>query len=135
MKPDLSERALVLAPHGRDAFVACGMLRESGLLCEISASIEELVALIAAGAGFALITEEALESSDLLPLAGWISEQPGWSDFPFILLTRRGGGLERNPAANRYLEMLGNVTFLERPFHPTTLISLAERRSAAGGGI
>jgi len=126
VKPDLSERALVLAPHGRDAFVACGMLRESGLLCEISASIEELVALISAGAGFALITEEALETSDLQPLAGWISEQPGWSDFPFILLTRRGGGLERNPAANRYLEMLGNVTFLERPFHPTTLISLAE---------
>ncbi len=41
------------------------------------------------------------------------------------LLTHRGGGLERNPAAARHLEMLGNVTFLERPFHPTTLISLA----------
>ena len=45
---------------------------------------------------------------------------------PFILLTTRGGGLERNPTAARYLELLGNVTFLERPFHPTTLISLAK---------
>jgi signal transduction histidine kinase len=40
-------------------------------------------------------------------------------------LTERGGGLERNPAAQRFLETLGNVTFLERPFHPTTLVSLA----------
>jgi signal transduction histidine kinase len=40
-------------------------------------------------------------------------------------LTERGGGLERNPAAGRFLETLGNLIFLERPFHPTTLVSLA----------
>jgi signal transduction histidine kinase len=34
------------------------------------------------------------------------------------------GGLERNPAAARQMEALGNVVFLERPFHPTTLISV-----------
>ena len=45
---------------------------------------------------------------------------------PFVLLTHRGGGLERNPDAGRFLETLGNVTFLERPFHPTTLVSLAQ---------
>ena len=31
--------------------------------------------------------------------------------------------LERNPEAGRFLDLLGNVTFLERPFHPTTLVS------------
>jgi PAS domain S-box-containing protein len=50
---------------------------------------------------------------------------------PFVLLTHRGGGLERNPDAGRFLNTLGNVTFLERPFHPTTLVSLA--RSALRG--
>ena len=60
------------------------------------------------------------------PLNAWLEAQPEWSDFPFILLTRRGGGIERNPAAARLLGTLGNVTFLERPFHPTTLISLAQ---------
>jgi signal transduction histidine kinase/ActR/RegA family two-component response regulator len=64
-------------------------------------------------------------------VANWLAAQPQWSDFPFILLTVRGGGIERNPSAVRYLETLGNVTFLERPFHPTTLISLA--RSARRG--
>ena len=35
------------------------------------------------------------------------------------------GALNANPAAGRFLEILGNVTFLERPFHPTTLVSIA----------
>jgi signal transduction histidine kinase/ActR/RegA family two-component response regulator len=124
--PHLSERAVVLAPQGRDAAVACAMLGEAGLRCEIAPGLTPFVTLLSAGAGFALITEEALASADLQPLARWIEEQPEWSDFPFILLTQRGGGLERNPSAGRYLHLLGNVTFLERPFHPTTLVSLAQ---------
>ena len=40
------------------------------------------------------------------------------------MLTLRGGGPERNPAAARLAETLGNVTFLERPFHPTTFASV-----------
>jgi len=129
--PHLSERALILAPLGRDAEVAGGMLREAGFASLACRTIDELVAEMDAGAGFCLVAEEALRTADLHPLALWIEAQPEWSDFPFILLTLRGGGIERNPAAARYLDMLGNVTFLERPFHPTTLISLA--RSARRG--
>ena len=131
MIPHLSERALILAPLGRDAEVAGGMLREAGFASLACRTIDELVAEMDAGAGFCLVAEEALRTADLHPLAQWIEAQPEWSDFPFILLTLRGGGIERNPAAARYLDMLGNVTFLERPFHPTTLISLA--RSARRG--
>jgi C4-dicarboxylate-specific signal transduction histidine kinase len=57
-------------------------------------------------------------------IASWVADQPPWSDFPFILLTEHGGGLERNPAAAQLTHFLGNVTFLERPFHPTTLVSM-----------
>src|SRR4029077_3252580 len=79
-----------------------------------------------AGAGFAVVTEEAISGSDLHALSEWLKDQPEWSDFPFVLLTQRGGGLERNPGAGRFLEVLGNATFLERPFHPTTFVSLAQ---------
>src|ERR1041384_5238297 len=41
-------------------------------------------------------------------------------------LSARGGGLERNPAAGEVTRALGNVSFLERPFHPTTLISVVQ---------
>ena len=44
---------------------------------------------------------------------------------PFLLVTDHGGGPERNPIASRWLETLGNVSFIERPFHPTTLLSVA----------
>jgi len=124
--PHLSERALVLAPQGRDAAVACAMLEEAGMRGQICSGLAELVRELAAGAGFALVTEEALREAGIGPLAEWIARQPEWSDFPFVLITHRGGGIERNPAAGRHLGMLGNVTFLERPFHPTTLVSLAQ---------
>jgi PAS domain S-box-containing protein len=54
-----------------------------------------------------------------------LQAQPAWSDFPFVVLTRREGNVERNTDAIRFSEALGNVTFLERPFHPTTFISVA----------
>ncbi|WP_313535079.1 response regulator [Sphingomonas sp.] len=120
-----SERALVLAPRGRDATIAAAMLSEGGIEATACASLLALITELDAGAAFVLVTEEAITSADLNPLADWLSHQEEWSDLPFVLLTTRGGGLERNPAAVRYLEVLGNVTFLERPFHPTTLISLA----------
>lgn len=126
MIPHLSERALILAPQGRDALVASAMLAEAGLRSVSVADVAGMVGELRAGAGFAIVTEEALGGADLRPLSAWLVNQPEWSDMPFVLLTQRGGGLERNPAARRYLEVLGNVTFLERPFHPTTLISFAQ---------
>lgn len=120
-----SQRALVFAPGGRDAEVAADVLVEAGLESAICHTLGNLIGALDQGAAFALITEEALQAGDISPLVGWLDDQQEWSDFPFILLTRRGGGLERNPAASRHLELLGNVTFLERPFHPTTLVSLA----------
>jgi PAS domain S-box-containing protein len=123
--PHLSERAIILAPRGRDAAIAASILEEAGLRSITCLSLRDLVGELQAGAGFALLTEEGMRSDNLQPLARWLDAQPEWSDFPFVLLTQRGGGLERNPAAKRFLDMLGNVTFLERPFHPTTLVSLA----------
>jgi signal transduction histidine kinase/CheY-like chemotaxis protein len=120
------ERALVYAPHGRDADVACAMLAEARIASEKVDSLPLLMDELNRGAGLAVLTEEPLRTADLRALSAWIGTQPEWSDFPFILLTPRGGGLERNPAAGRLLDLLGNVTFLERPFHPTTFVSLAE---------
>ncbi|WP_309090424.1 HWE histidine kinase domain-containing protein [Phenylobacterium sp.] len=119
-----SERALILAPLGRDAQVAEAILREAGLDGFICHDLPCLVAELDRGAGVALIVEESLLEQDYIGLAHWIDHQPSWSDFPIVVLSRRGGGLERNPAAGRISQALGNVTFLERPFHPTTLVSV-----------
>lgn len=121
-----SERALILAPLGRDAPIAAAILGEVGVPVTICADLPCLCRDLAGGAALALVVEEALHGADLGELARWLNAQPPWSDFPFILLSPRGGGLERNPAAGRLMDALGNVTFLERPFHPTTLVSLVQ---------
>jgi len=127
----VSERALILAAHGRDAPIALGVLREAGIAATICPALTSLIAELNLGAAFVVVTEESLATVDLSSLDAWLRDQQEWSDLPFILLTRSGGGLERNPSARRYLDLLGNVVFLERPFHPTTLVSLA--RSALRG--
>jgi two-component sensor histidine kinase len=118
-------RALILAPHGRDAAVAADILRAVGIMADVCPTLPALVQELERGAGFALITDETLRTADLTDLSRWLADQPAWSDFAFVLLTQRGGGVERNPALARLTNILGNVVFLERPFHPGTLVSVA----------
>lgn len=118
--------ALILAPNGRDAAVASGLVQQADVDPRICTDLPGLVAALSENVAFVLLTEEAIRNADLRPLAQWIGDQPAWSDLPFILVTDHGGGPERNPAASRWLEALGNVVFVERPFHPTTLVSIAQ---------
>jgi signal transduction histidine kinase len=118
-------RALILAPRGRDAALAQTLLGQAGMESDVCRDLPALIAAIHDNVGFVLLTEDAVRNADLRPLVARIAAQPAWSDLPFVLLTDHGGGPERNPIAARWLESLGNVSFLERPFHPTTLASLA----------
>ncbi|MCF6371009.1 hybrid sensor histidine kinase/response regulator [Rhizobium halophilum] len=122
--PDRDVFGLIHAPLGRDAQIAATLLQEAELRAKIAPTLEALVADLSENVAFAVMTEEALRSADLRPLVSWIETQPSWSDLPFIILTARGGGPERNPAAARLSDVLGNVSFIERPFHPTTFISV-----------
>jgi signal transduction histidine kinase len=117
----------VLAPIGRDVRIIDGLVREARLAEAIEPQPDPaaLAQSLHDGIAFVVATEEALSRTDLRPLASWVQAQPPWSDLPFVILTARGGGPERNPGAARMSEVLGNVTFLERPFHPTTFISVA----------
>jgi len=131
VRGEFAERALILTPLGRDDRIAAAMLAEAHMRSTICPDLPAFLIGLNEGAGFGIVAEEALLRTDVRDLSAWIDSQPEWSDFPFVLLTRRGGGLERNPDARRLLDLLGNVNFLERPFHPTTLVSLA--RSALRG--
>jgi signal transduction histidine kinase len=122
--PGSAERTLILAPRGRDAVVARGILREANLNADICTDLFHLAQEIARGADVAIVTEEATREPNGRPLVEWIASQPPWSDFPFVVLTRHGGGIERNPTAAELTKILGNVALLERPFHPTTLVSV-----------
>jgi signal transduction histidine kinase len=121
-----SERVLIVAPLGRDAAIASAILGEAKLPLLVCPDLGCLLEELDAGLGAALVAEEALQNADYPALVRWIEQQPPWSDLPIVLIAHRGGGMERNPTARRMAAALGNVTFLERPFHPTTLVSVIE---------
>jgi PAS domain S-box-containing protein len=122
---DVATRGVVFAPNGRDAAVAVRLLEEAGIPADICFDIYQFQRALSDSACFAVATEEALRSADLRGIVGWVAGQASWSDFPFLILTRRGGGPDQDPDVARLLDLLGNVTFLERPFHPTTFASVA----------
>lgn len=110
---------------GRDAQIAASLLTEAGIVSRTVETIPAMVSEMGDDVAFVVVTEETLRSADLRPLSDWIGNQPAWSDLPFIVLTHRGGGPDRNPVALRLSEILGNVSFVERPFHATTFISVS----------
>lgn len=122
---------LIYAPLGRDAQIAAGLLAEAGIRAETVPGLVDFVAKLGEDIAFVVITEETLRSADLRPISEWVERQPSWSDLPFVVLTARGAGPERNPQAARLSEILGNVSFVERPFHATTFVSVV--RSALRG--
>lgn len=118
--------ALVLTPRGRDAAVAASLLAGTGIASRSVPDIDALVTALCDDTSMVLVTQEELVSTDLRGFDRWLREQPAWSDLPIVILTHAGGGPEQNPQAARLLELLGNVTFLERPFHSTTFASMVK---------
>jgi len=116
------ERAIVLAPMGRDGSLALMMLNEAGYAGIVASNLGALCEALQEGAGLLIIAAEALRGVDLDPLLTYLHQQPAWSDLPIVLMTHHGG-TEQN-GSSHLSGLLGNVTFLERPFHPVTLISL-----------
>nr|WP_207200817.1 ATP-binding protein [Pseudomonas sp. TH21] len=107
---------------GRDGTLALMMLNEAGYSGIVASSLPMLCEALEQGAGLLIIAAEALRGADLEPLLEHLHQQPAWSDLPIVLMTHHGGS-EQN-GSSHLSGLLGNVTFLERPFHPITLISL-----------
>lgn len=125
---------LVFAPFGKDAALIERVLAQSAFRVRTLPNLEQLCSAICEDTGAAILTEEVLQNGTMSSLGQKISNQPPWSDFPIIVLT--GGGLSTasTESAVRSRAPLGNVSLLERPLRPVTLIStvrsalLARRR-------
>ena len=96
-----SERVLMLAPVGRDAEVGTRLLQEAGWVTLTCSNVAGLCEELTKGSAFAVVAEEALANGNLLQLVSWIKNQPAWSDFPILILTRHGDAPDRNAFARR----------------------------------
>src|SRR5579872_809687 len=125
---------LVFAPFGKDASLIDRVLRQSSVTVQVCPQMQDLENSICDEAGAAIITEEVLQNGAIGALAQKLSQQPRWSDFPILVLTGSGLSTASTESAVRSRAPLGNVTLLERPLRPVTLISavrsalLARRR-------
>jgi len=117
------QQIAILAPSGRDSAVIEGILRSGDVAACVESGIVSLIeALDEPRAGGLILAEEALNEEGLQILERWLGAQPPWSDLPVVLLTRGRARPEGNLAL---AARLGNVTILERPLHPVTLVSAA----------
>ena len=123
----IAGKALILAPTGRDAPVIAQILGSAGVACEICGSVADLVSGLSEACA-AVIAEEAFaRAADVAAMTDWLQAQPPWSDFPLVLLSVPPDDLNARPAALR--DALGNITVLERPLRPDTIVRAT--RSAA----
>jgi signal transduction histidine kinase/ActR/RegA family two-component response regulator len=122
----LDHRVLVFAPIGRDGPASVELFRSSNLEATICQSLPELVGEMTAGVGAVFLAEEGIFGRDTAALAEWIERQPPWSDLPFIILTSH----RERPAVVAWrrgiVDLLRNVSLLERPVQPMTLASAVQ---------
>jgi PAS domain S-box-containing protein len=118
-------RILVLTPTGKDAQLAVRAIGDAHLSCLIVQNLAALVRELRAPAGGVLIAEEALEAEGAQLLAGWVAQQPSWSDLPIVVLACAG---PPSPVIRDAIASLRNVTVVTRP---TTFAALVSNLRAA----
>jgi two-component system, cell cycle sensor histidine kinase and response regulator CckA len=114
---------VVHTPTGRDGALVAQLLRSGGISVEAGAAGAELAQRLQGPVGALVLAEEALDLETARRLRDHLLAQPSWSDLPIIILVAASRGLRPPTPALEALRELGNVTLLERPVQPVTLLS------------
>lgn len=114
---------LVVAPLGKDAALAIGVLEKAGISAQSCPGIAEAAAAMNYATNALMIAEESLDTKQLPALLEALSGQPPWSDIPIVILASIGGSERMSLQAVDIFGPAGNVTLLERPLHGVTLVS------------
>jgi signal transduction histidine kinase len=123
---DLDLRLLVFAPVGRDAELTASLLTRAGLQATPCASMQQLCEEARRGAAGLVLTDEGLTPAGMALLTPLIAEQEPWSDLPILLFTGAGATVQARSPTLDLLAPLGNVTLLDRPVRPITMVSAAK---------
>lgn len=118
------QRILVLAAVKPDSILSQQILLEAGLQTDICNDIQDLCQAISEGVGAILVAEEMLFPRGLDELKVTLSSQPPWSEIPVIVITCDGDFTQSGQEIMQALEILRNVTLLERPVRLMTLVSI-----------
>ena len=113
------ETALILAPFGHDAALIHQALHIAGVSSRVFDRDESLSQALEQS-GCAIIAAEALEPKTVQEITGTLEKQLPWSDLPLIILCAPS----TSPEFDASIRSLGNVTAVQRPLAPASLISV-----------
>ncbi len=119
-------RVLILAPSGNDARLTADFLTKAALHPQICHDVIALCEAVKQGCGAILLAEETLGHSSMSLLIETLAHRPQWSDIPVAIITSGGEASQMQLRRLSIFGPSGNVTLLERPFRPGTLISTVE---------
>lgn len=120
------KRVLVLAPTGRDAELSCGFLEQAGIAALACPNMSQLADEVERGCGAIILAEEALKTDSVLMLTRLLARQPFWSEIPVCIIASGGNGDRDTSRRLALFGRVGNVTILERPFRPATLVTMLQ---------
>jgi PAS domain S-box-containing protein len=115
-------RILVLAPSANDTRITVGFLERIGIVGVGCAGFSELAEAMSQGCGSLIVADEAMLQG-VAELSEILASQPPWSDLPITIVTSAGVVERQEFGVEAFAKAAGNVTVLERPFRPDTLLS------------
>jgi PAS domain S-box-containing protein len=117
---DAETRVLLAAATAKDGEITRLLLKEVALKCLVLHSLREVAREVDGGVGTIVLTEEAFRADGFEELLDKLDMQPSWSDIPVVVLMKAERGSTLTP---RVLNMLRNVTLLERPAPMRSVVS------------
>jgi len=114
-------RVLALLPNPADGERTVAFLAEVGIACMACSDIAAVSQALSEGAGVILLTEESLLRDTAGHLRETLARQPAWSAVPLIVLARETTDARVDGAL---VDVLANVTLVERPVRQRTLVSV-----------
>ncbi|HET6329097.1 MAG TPA: ATP-binding protein [Planctomycetaceae bacterium] len=125
---DRERRLVIFLSTSKDAVLTRDILARAQIASCICPDLPCVFEELEEGAGALLLAEEVLIDGQAVELANYLRNQPPWSDLPILFLTRQGA---ESAAVTQALDILGNVTLLERPTRVNTLVSAARAALSA----
>jgi signal transduction histidine kinase/ActR/RegA family two-component response regulator len=120
------ETVYIIAPTGRDGVLLGQFLEKRGHATQEFQDMPALCTVLSQGGGLVVLAEEILSRDTLPVLCDSLRGQPQWSAIPIIVLTWSGSETPNNADLLTSLSEVGNVTQIERPVRPATLLSVIE---------
>lgn len=121
MIPSENMEVIFVSPNRIDAELTCRLLTEAGIRTLQASDVFSLLPRLPTNLGCAVIVDEALSRHAVDALSEVLARQPPWCDLPLIIIS----GQENTPVSilDRIFPYSGNITLLQRPLSPATILS------------